>query len=558
MSRFDTIPSSGSFCILQGDVITVEYSDQADASGSLRTVTDSAAFDLRMGSLQSDQQSYIIGRDVLITLIDPDLNFNSKQAETYSLDVLEWKSDNARTSMGTLGGTMTKNGKIFDPQPSGLRETGDSTGIFQTIIKIPPQINEKPVDRDEVIKITYVDWGASGSDFVGRNDQKIELNFSTSNFQSLITLDKKVYSWTDKVYVTIVAPDHNFSENKIDEIGNKPTNEIKISTRGNSLSQYKLAETGTDTGMFAGEVILTGFSHDADGNTRTGDVNGMDTMPRTEPKSRGGPTNGFLESRNDDGLTVSFQFTDRETALASALIRWNIGSVEWVQGEITANGNGIIRVIDPDMNLNPELVNTFVIDVWSDSDLGGIDLSVTETGPATGVFEGYVAFSTKDQSSGNKLRVNDGDYVTAKYEDNTLPKPYSKADELKISSRTIVGPVIPALERVPISNPRMVDSFGNVPSPVKVDQQIQITADIFNQNTSNQPFIYIVQIHDSTNKVDSLSWITGTLFEGQYFSPSVSWIPGSPGKYTATIFVWHSLSNPIAFSPTVQLDITVT
>ena len=557
LSRFDSVPSTGNYCILQGDVITVEYSDQTDASGSARTVTDSAAFDLRIGALQSDTQSYIIGRDALITLIDPDLDFDSKKAETHSLDVLEWDSDNVKTTMGTLGGTVTKNGKIFDPQPFGLRETGDSTGIFQTIIEIPSEINGKPMDRGEKIEITYTDWGTSGSDFVGKNDQEVKIQFYTSNFQSLITLDKKVYSWTDKVYITIVAPDHNFDDNKNDEIGNKSTNEIKISTRSNKLSQYKLVETGVDTGIFAGEVILTGFLHDADGNPRTGNIDGIDTIPRTEPKSNGGPTNGFLEANNDDGLTVSFQFTDRETSTASALIRWNIGEVEWVQGASSANGNGIIRVIDPDMNLNPETINNFSIDVWSDSDLGGIDLTVTETGQATGVFEGYVTFTTGDQSSGHKLRVAEGDFVTARYEDNTLPKPYTRADELKISASTPVGPIIPPLERAPISNQRIVDSFGKSVNQIKVDQQIQISANILNNNITNQPFTYLVQINDSANTVHSLSWITGTLTQGQSFSPAVSWIPENPGKYTATIFVWHSLDNPMAISPTAELDITV-
>ena len=557
LSRFESNPSNGSFCILQGDVITVEYSDQADASGSPRTVTDSAAFDLRMGSLQSDLQSYIIGRDAIITLIDRDLNFDSKKAETYSLDLLEWKSDDAKVSMGNLGGTITKNGKIFDPRPVGLRETGDATGIFQTTIEIPSEINNKPLDRGESIKITYTDWGTPGADFVGKDDEDIELRFNTSNLQSLISLDKKVYSWTEKVYITITAPDHNFDDNKIDEIGNNPSNEIKISTRGHQLTQYKLKETGTNTGIFVGEVILTGFKHDADGNSRTGDIDGIDTMPTTQPKRGGGPTNGFLESQNDDGLTVSFQYSDRKTTTSSSLIKWNIGAVEWIQGPISASGNAIVRVIDPDMNLNPEVVNNFSIDVWSDSDLGGIDLTVTETGPATGIFVGTVTLSPNDQSSGNRLRVVDGDYITAKYEDNTLPKPYSKADELKISARAFVGPIIAPLERTPITNPRIVDSFGNGISQVAINQQLQITANISNQNISNQPFTYLVQIQNSSDKVESLSWITGNLYKAQSFSPSVSWIPETPGEYKTKIFVWESLENPLALSPEVEFTIIV-
>lgn len=57
--------------------------------------------------------------------------------------------------------------------------------------------------------------------------------------------------------------------------------------------------------------------------------------------------------------------------------------------------------------------------------------------------------------------------------------------------------------------------------------------------------------------VFGLSWITGSLETGQNFSPAVSWIPEKPGKYTATVFVWHGLNNPTALSPTVEFTINV-
>ncbi len=144
-------------------------------------------------------------------------------------------------------------------------------------------------------------------------------------------------------------------------------------------------------------------------------------------------------------------------------------------------------------------------------------MAVTETGPATGIFEGHVTFSSKDQSSGHRLRVSDGDTVTAKYEDNTLPKPYTKTDDLKISAGTFVGPVIPPLERVPVSSHKVIDSFGNNITQIKINQQIQITANIANKNITDQPFTYLVQIQDSSEAVQSLSWITGKLVTGQTF-----------------------------------------
>ena len=62
LTRFNAAsPSDENYCILQGDILQVEYTDPADASGDENTVTDSATFDLRNGVLQSDKSVYIIG-----------------------------------------------------------------------------------------------------------------------------------------------------------------------------------------------------------------------------------------------------------------------------------------------------------------------------------------------------------------------------------------------------------------------------------------------------------------------------------------------------------------
>ena len=365
--------------------------------------------------------------------------------------------------------------------------------------------------------------------------------------------DKPTYTWTDKIFITVVAPDFNFDTHSIDEIGNDSFNPIKISTRGHALDQYKLVETGPSTGIFTGEIILTGFCHDADGNTDTGvqsrnssECNiGDDTNPRTGPSQNGGPTNGFLEADNDDGITISFEYTENETVLGSAPIRWNIGEVQWLEASYPATGTGIIRIIDPDMNLNPEAVDSFDADVWSDSDAGGIDLTVTETGEMTGIFEGTVYFTTTNESSGSRLLVGQGDTVTAEYEDNTLPNPYTIADELDVTATAIIGTIVPPLERTTIDGCKTVDSFGNTLSNVAVDQQMLIVCDLANSQDMEQPFAYLAQIKNTYNENNNdgmtvyLSWITGVLLPGQTLSTSLSWIPQNPGTYDATVYVWE-------------------
>jgi len=545
--RFEEAASSGNYCILQGDIITVEYRDSTDSSGNPNTVTDSATFDLRNGALQSDKSVYIIGSDMILTLIEPDFDKDTETAESYDLDLIEWDSDAATLTLGDLGGEST----AFDPEPSVFRETGDSTGIFQTIVEIPGELDNNKLERGEEIVLEYTDWGPSGANFVGDEDEDVNLTIFTSNFGATVELDQKVYTWTDKVYITIVAPDHNMDSNLIDTIGDTDTDAVKVATRGNKIDQYHLAETGTDTGIFTGEVILSGFSHDADGD------NTADGPFHANSDTGSGPTNGYIRANNDDGISVSFEFSEDETVVGSSLIRWNIGEVSWLEASYPASGTGVIRVIDPDMNWNPEAVDNFDINAWSDSDAGGIDLTVTETNEATGIFEGTVYFSTTSESSGARLRVAEGDTVTAEYKDNTLPDPYTTADELDITGTSFIGTVVPPLERAPASGARVVDAFGNTLDNVSVDQQVQITADLTNGQDREQAFAYLVQIQDDNGVTVSLAWITGSLSAGQSFSPALSWIPTASGTYTATVFVWESVDNPTALSPPVSVDITV-
>ena len=538
-------------CILQGDIITVTYTDTADASGQSQTVTDSATFDLRNGVIQSDKSVYLIGSDMILTLIEPDFDRDNDSAESYTLDLIEWDSDAATTSMGEFAANANT-AAAFDPEPSAFRETGDSTGIFQVVIEIPDTLESEKLDRGEMIELEYTDWGPAGADYVGQEDEDIGLTVYTSNFGATIELDQKVYTWTDKVYITVVAPDHNFDSGLVDEIGNTSDDPLKVSTRGNELSNYKLVESGADTGIFIGEVTLKGFIHDADGDG-TNDI----TSTASTLTTGSGPTAGEIATTDNDGLTVSFEFSEDETVVGSALIRWNIGEVQWLEASYPASGTGVVRIIDADMNLDPEAIDNFSVDAWSDSDAGGIDLTVTETNEATGIFEGTVFFTVSNDSSGHRLRVAEGDTVTAEYEDNTLPDPYTTADELDITATTLIGTIVPPLERAPAANLRTVDAFGNSLNSVSVDQQVQLTADLANGQDREQSFAYLVQVQDGDGVTVSLAWITGSLSSGQSFSPALSWIPTESGSYTATAFVWESVDNPTALSPPVSTTISV-
>ena len=59
--------------------------------------------------------------------------------------------------------------------------------------------------------------------------------------------------------------------------------------------------------------------------------------------------------------------------------------------------------------------------VYSETFLGGIELTVTETQEASGIFEGTVEFDPESASQGHRLQVTEGDIITAEYDDYTLP-----------------------------------------------------------------------------------------------------------------------------------------
>src|SRR5574337_639029 len=254
----------------------------------------------------------------------------------------------------------------------------------------------------------------------------------------------------------------------------------------------------------------------------------------------------MLPTTGNDGVSVSFEYSRDQTVTGSALIRWHLGEIQWLQSNYPSDGQGVLQIVDPDMSLNPDTLNKFDTNVWSDSDSGGIKLTMTETDKGSGIFQGIASFTTKYPSSGNRLHVSEGDTVTGEYIDRTLPPPASPADQSKLLATTTIGTILPPLDRVAVSNARMVDSNGKIVHKITAGQQIGIVSDIANKMNKGQAFAYLVQIQDSNGIAVSLSWITGALAPNQSMSLSQSWSPKSAGAYTAQIFVWEGVTDPNA------------
>lgn len=363
-----------------------------------------------------------------------------------------------------------------------------------------------------------------------------------------IYTDKEVYSWTDKIRITIVAPSWNENRYGIDSIGDDSSHAVKISTSSKSLEPYRLTETAPNSGIFTGEVVLTGFSHDVDGDGKS------DTQPRTMGN---GPTDGLLETKRDDGITISFEFADGVVLTQSAQVSWNVADIEFSSQTYLTSDTVTIRVKDADMNLNPEALDQLNIDVSSDSDAAGLSVSATETAEESGIFEVVLYLTQTSKSSGNRLLAVPGDTITARYQDRTLPSPYGIADELDIVASSTVESSIPETQRMEITEIYTADSMGRPIVELRTDQRVQIVSNIHNNESYPHEFTCIIQISDSEGHIVSISWVGGQLPINQNFEVSQSWTPHKSGDYKIEAFVWKSITDARALSPTLIKSVYV-
>ena len=365
---------------------------------------------------------------------------------------------------------------------------------------------------------------------------------------SPIFTDKPVYSWTDKMKITIISPSWNSDRHLINSIGETNEHPIKIATSENSLEPYRFTETDVNSGIFSAEVILTGFTHDADGD---GD---FDTTPRT---SGNGPTSGFLEVDRDSAITISFEFADGVVLVESVPVSWNIGTINFIEDLFYLENSAVVRVVDVDMNLNPEALDNLPIQIFSDSDVAGIEVNAIETSESSGSFIATISLSQNSPSSGNRLYSLPGDEIFAKYDDHTIPKPYSKSDNLVIETIARVDSSISPIERIKNSPVTFSDGLGNTLQSFSQNSQIQIVGTVLNEHDFKQKFVYMFQVKNDENIIESLSWIRGEISSQQSLDVSQSWIPKKSGVYIIETFVWNSINDSTALSPSISTLINV-
>ncbi|WP_182126860.1 hypothetical protein [Nitrosopumilus sp. b2] len=90
----------------------------------------------------------------------------------------------------------------------------------------------------------------------------------------------------------------------------------------------------------------------------------------------------------------------------------------------------------------------------------------------------------------------------------------------------------------------IVNSIGQKFDEIKIDQVLQVSADITNYDDTMQDFVYVVEIKNASNNVvQPAKWMTGSLNPDQTLNVGLSWIPNETGNFKAIISVGSKIDS---------------
>ncbi len=136
--------------ITQDDVVEIRYIDQSDASGEKRISSKSIPLSKTYAQVQTSGAGKTrIGHEFTVRVYEPDANLDSRDVNRISLSKMEYRGE------GGIRTTLAN--PAFDANASFLLETGENTGIFEVVIKIPRTINGKTVHIGDWYEIRYLD-----------------------------------------------------------------------------------------------------------------------------------------------------------------------------------------------------------------------------------------------------------------------------------------------------------------------------------------------------------------------------------------------------------------
>ncbi|WP_405250311.1 beta strand repeat-containing protein [Dokdonia sp. Asnod3-C12] len=417
-------------------------------------------------------------------LADVDITDTSFPGDTLDLSVSD-ADLNEDPSVAETVNVIVKNDITGESEVIILTETGPNTGVFtgtvDTIYGVSAGAN-----NDELINTQVGDTVT-----IFYNDQLDE----NGTLTVLTDVDNVLGGITGIVDITdtsipgdtldVVVTDGDLNENPSVA---ETLNVVVVNEETGESEVVTLTETGPDTGVFAGTV-----------DTIYGVVAGVDN-------------DGVFNTQAGDSVTVTYDDELDEVGSNPGPITDTDLVLGGVTGEVTVTDTSIpgdtldVVVTDNDLNLDVNIIDTVDVVVVNDQTGESEVVTLTETGPDTGVFAGTVDTVFGEMAGTNDdgtLNTQAGNTVTVTYDDeldNTGDNPAPVTD-----TDNVIGGVTGEVTITETSIP------GDTLDIVVTDNDL-------NQDINNIEAIEVIVVNDETGESELVTLTeTGAdtgIFEG--------------------------------------------
>jgi len=359
-----------SLLVAAGDTVTITYAETTTFDGPDADRTDTATMFANTATADLDESRYSVASTPVLTVADADRNVSPTVQETFSV--------NLKSTSDAAGISVT------------LTETGVNTGLFSGGATFNTTASNDVTDSllvgtADLVTLTYAEPLFAG----GTADRT---DIATMNVNGSASLDDTVYSVSDTVTMTVSDADEN-------QTGGVESVDVTLSSDTDpGTINVTLMETGGSTGTFTGTATLTTGPSDDDNDILQ--VSSGDTI-----------TLAYAETTTFSGTPANRTDTARMVADAS---------VFFDQPTYAAVDTATLTVDDPDENTDAGSAQSVAVELISDSDGTGINVTLTESGNDTGVFEGTATFTAGASDDGNDiLKAASGDLLTLSFDETT-------------------------------------------------------------------------------------------------------------------------------------------
>ena len=295
---------------------------------------------------------------------------------------------------------VRSNGALVETENVPLTETGAGTGIFTGTIDTGTGAGQLDTQAGDQLVAVYIDADDAA--------------FAQQTRRSIVPTDGAITSVAPSPMevgdpLTIQVTDADLQTGtRVTGLG---TLEVTITVTDPALNvedveTLTLTETGQSSGVFVGTI--TSLYDAADDDSPTGTVNGQLELR----------TSYFVSIDLTDDLGAgAVQATDNETFQVAP---GATGTVEITNAPrlITPGTEDVlVRVTDGDLNNDSGVAETVDVTVKNVKTGETETITLTETGPNTGIFEGAAETDATVPGAGTKLGVGAGDQIAAIYQD---------------------------------------------------------------------------------------------------------------------------------------------